>query len=344
MPRVTGAPSLIGRLALRKWATHLDALVLALALVACPFLAEAQQPPAKSARLGYLSFRAGASPLDEAFRQGLRELGYVEGQNIAIEYRYADFKPDRAAALAAELVRLNLDVIVSVGGPIPATAAKRATTTIPIVFDSGDPVGAGLVTRLDRPGGNLTGVDNFTGELNVKRLELLKEASPGVSRVFVLANPASPAHAKRLKELEGAARLLRVKLHVLEARQPQDIDVAFAALGRERGDAFLLLTSPLFFPQRDRIVNLVTKHRLLGIFFSQGFAEAGGLLSYGTNFTDLYRRLATYVDKILKGAKPADLPIEQPTTFELVVNLKTAKALGLAVPQSILLRANQVIE
>jgi len=248
--------------------------------VACGFLpmplaAEAQPPSGKTARIGYLGFASGPLPPDEAFRQGLRKLGYVEGEHIVIEYRWADFKPDRAAALAADLVRLKVDVIVSTGGPVSATSAKKATETIPIVFEAGDPVGAGLVTRLDRPGGNLTGVDHFVSELNVKRLELLKEMLPRISRVFVLANPASPPHARRLKELEAAARLLRVKLHVLEARQPQDIDVAFAALVRQRGEAFLLMTDPMFFTERKRIVDFAATHRFPGIFFWREFAEVG---------------------------------------------------------------------
>jgi putative ABC transport system substrate-binding protein len=317
---------------------------LACGLLWMPRAAEAQPQSGKPPRIGYLGFQSGPTFADQAFRQGLRELGYVEGENIVIEYRWADLKPDRASALAAELVRLNVDVIVSVSGPVPALAAKSATTTIPIVFEMGDPVRAGMVTRLNRPGGNLTGVDSFTGELNVKRLELLKEAIPGVSRVAVLANPTNPVTAQRLKEVDRAARALRVTLHVLEARQPKDIDDAFAAMARERVEAFLLLTDPLFFPQRERIVDLAAKHRLPGIFFWRQFAEAGGLLSYSSNLADTRRRLATYVDKILKGAKPGDLPIEQPMKFEMVINLKTAKAFGLTLPQSILLRADQVIE
>ena len=315
-----------------------------LGILTVPFAAKAQQPPGKTARIGYLSFRSGPSHLDEAFRQGLRELGHVEGHNIAIEYRWADFKPDRASALAAELVRLKVDVIVSTGGPVPATAAKRATRTIPIVFTMSDPVGLGLVTSLGRPGGNLTGVNILTVELNAKRLELLKGAVPGASRVAVLANPANPGMAEALKELEGAARALRVKLHVLEARERQEIDAAFAAMARERAEALLVMNDPMFLAQRERIVDLAAKHRVPGIFFFREFAEAGGLLSYSANLTDMYRRLATYVDKILKGAKPGDLPIEQPMKFELVINGKTAKALGLTIPPLPLLQADQVIE
>jgi putative ABC transport system substrate-binding protein len=318
--------------------------LLALGLVAAPLAAQAQQPSGKTARIGYLSSRSGPSFLDEAFRQGLRELGYVEGQNISVEYRWADFKSDRASTLAAELVRLNVDVIVSTGGPIPATAAKRATKTIPIVFATGNPVSAGLVASFNRPGGNMTGINVLGPELDVKRLDLLKEAVPGVSRVAVLANAANPVTAGALKDLEGAARALRVKLHVPEVRERQGIDDAFAAMARERAQALLVMTDPMFSVERERIVDLAAKHRLPGIFGWREFAEAGGLLSYDPNLADMYRRLATYVDKILKGAKPGDLPIEQPTKFEFVINLKTAKALGLTIPQPILFRADRVIE
>ena len=319
-------------------------VTLALALLAVPLVTKAQPPAGKTARIGYLSFRSGPSQLEEAFRQGLRELGYAEGQNMAIEYRWAEFKPDRASTLAAELVRLKVDVIVATGGPVPATAAKRATTTIPIVFTVSDPIGIGLVTRLGRPGGNLSGLNILTVEPNAKRLELLKEAVPGVSRVAVLANPANPGSAEAVKELEGSARVLRVKLHVLEARERQMIDTAFAAMARERAEALLVMNDPMFMTQRERIVDLAAKHRLPGIFEFREFAEAGGLLSYAANLADMYRHLATYVDKILKGVKPGDLPVEQPTKFELVINLKTARALGLTIPPSLLLRADQVIE
>ena len=321
------------------------ALILPLAsTLAVPIAVHAQPPQGKTAHIGYLSFRSGPSYLDEAFRQGLRELGYFEGQNIAIEYRWGDFKPDRVSTLAVELVRLKVDMIISTGGAVPATAAKRATQTIPIVFTAGDPVGAGLVARLDRPGGNLTGVSVLTIALNTKRLELLKEAVPSVSRVAVLANPANPAIRGVLKELEDAARALRVKLHVLEVRERQGIDDAFAAIARERAGALLVVSDPMFQSQRERIVDLAAKHRLPGIFEWRDFAEAGGLMSYATNLTDMYRRLAIYVDRILKGAKPGDLPVEQPTKFELVINVRTAKALGLTIPPSLLLRADRLIE
>jgi ABC-type uncharacterized transport system substrate-binding protein len=272
------------------------------------------------------------------------ELGYVEGHNIAIEYRWADWQLDRVAALAAELVRLNVDVIVSTGGGYTALAVKKAVTTIPVVFSAGDPLGMGLVARLDRPGENVTGVSVFSGELNAKRLELLKAAVPGVSGVAVLANPANPSTGAALKELEGAAQALRVTLQVLEARDHQEIDDAFAAMARERVEALLVVTDPMFFAQRERIVDLAAKHRLPGIFEWREFVEAGGLLSYGANIADMYRRLASYVDKILKGAKPGDLPVEQPTKFELVINLKTAQALGLTIPPTFLFQADEVIK
>ena len=320
--------------------------LLALGLLAAPLIAEAQQPSMKTARIGYVSLRSGPEHQEEAFRQGLRELGYVEGQNISVEYRWADWKPDRIPALAEELVRLKVDVIVSAGGgTVTVLAVKKATKTIPVVFvTGGDPVSTGLVASLARPGGNLTGVSFLTSELNAKRLDLLKAAVPGVSRVAVLTNPANPLTAGALKELEGAARALKVKLQVLEARDPQAIDDAFAAMKRERAGALLVRNDPMFFAQRERIVGLAAKSRLPGIFEWREFAEAGGLLSFGANITDVYRRLATYVDKILKGAKPGELPVEQPTKFELVVNLKTAKALGLTIPPSLVGRADRVIE
>jgi putative ABC transport system substrate-binding protein len=312
-------------------------------LVLTPGAASAQPPPGKIARIGYLSFRSEPSHLEEAFRQGLRELGHVEGQNITIEYRWADFKPERAGALAAELVRLKVDVIVSTGGSTPAAAVKQATRTIPIVFSAGDPVAVGLVTRLVRPGGNLTGIDNFTAQLNGKRLELLKAAVPDASRVAVLANPANPPTAGNLKELEGAARALRVKLSVWEVQKAQEIDHAFTAMARERPGALLVVNDPMFMSQRQRIVDLAAQHRLPGIFQAREFPEAGGLLSYNTSLPAIHHRLATYVDRILKGAKPGDLPIERPATFEFVINLRTAKALRLTIPKSVLDRADHVI-
>jgi putative ABC transport system substrate-binding protein len=300
------------------------------------------QPPAKTARIGYLSIRSERTNLDEAFLQGMRELGYVEGQNLFVEYRWADWKPERFSGLAEELVRLRVDVIVSTGSNDLAMAVKKGVQTIPVVFAAGDPVPTGIVTRLDRPGGNLTGVNLATTELNPKRLELLRAAVPGVSRVAVLANP-STTNTRQLKDVEGAAHVLSVKLQVVEARDPREIDTAFVTMTKERATALFVMPSPMFLTERDRIVRLASRHRLPGMFEQAEFADAGGLMSYGTNFAGMYRRLATYVDKILKGARPGDLPVEQPTTFELVINLKTAKALGLTLPQSLLQRADRVV-
>ena len=318
---------------------------LSASLLAAPLAAEAQQQPTKTARIGYLSPRSGPSIQDEAFRQGLRELGYIEGTNISLEYRWADWKTERMSAFAAELVGLKVDVIVATGGTAWVLVAKRATTTIPIVFTTGDPVRGGLVASFDRPGGNLTGVALLTDELNVKRLQLLKEAVPDVARVAVLVNPANVSTGKVLNDLEGAAQTLSVKLQVLKARGPRDIDEAFSALTKERPGAVLVLNDPMLFAQRVRIVDLAKKNRLPAAYEWREFADAGGFLSYGASITDIHRRLVTtYVDKILKGAKPADLPVQQPTKFELVINLKTAKALGLTIPPSILARADHVIE
>jgi putative ABC transport system substrate-binding protein len=327
------------------WYSAVGVIVtLTLGMLAAPFDAQAQQPPGKTARIGYVTLRAGPSFLEEAFQQGLRALGYVEGHNIAIEYRWANGQLDRVSALAAELVRLNVEVIVSTGGGATALAVKQAVTTIPVVFSVGNPLGIGLVARLDRPGGNVTGVSLLTNELDAKRLELLKAAVPWVSGVAVLANPANPTTGASVKALEGAAQALRVTLHVWEARAPQEIDDAFAAMGRERVEALLVVSDPMLFVQRERLVALAAKHRLPGIFEWREFVEAGGLLSYGTNIADMYRRLASYVDKILKGAKPGDLPVEQPTKFELVLNLKTAQAVGITIPPMLLFQADEVIK
>jgi putative tryptophan/tyrosine transport system substrate-binding protein len=326
------------------WGSVVGVIVtLTLGLLAAPLAVQAQPPPGKTARIGYVTFRSGPSFLEEAFRQGLRDLGYVEGHNIAIEYRWANGQLDRVSALAAELVRLNVEVIVSTGGGATALAVQKAVTTMPVVFTAGDPLGIGLVARLDRPGGNVTGVSLLTGELDAKRLELLKAAVPGVSGVAVLANPANPTTGAAVKALEGAAQALRVTLHVWEARAPQEIEAAFAAMGKVRVEALLVVADPMLFAERERLVALAAQHGLPGIFEWREFVEAGGLLSYGTNIADMYRRLASYVDKILKGAKPGDLPVEQPTTFELVINLKTAQALGLTIPPTFLFQADEVI-
>jgi putative ABC transport system substrate-binding protein len=318
-------------------------IVGTLSLLAAPLAAEAQ-PVEKVYRIGYLSMRSGPSYLDEAFRHRLRELGYIEGQNLSIDYRWADWKPDRAVAFAAELVRLKVEVIVATGGGVSALAAKKTTDTIPIIFTAGDPVEAGLVARLDRPGGNLTGINVLTVELNAKRLDLLKEAIPAVSHVSVLVNPGNPTTRITLKDLEGTARALRLKLQVLEVRERQEIDTASTVMARERAEALLVVSDAMFFAQRERIVDLAVRHRLPAIFEWREFADAGGLLSYGTNIAEMYRRLAGYVDKVLRGAKPGDLPVEQPTRYELVINMKTAKALGLTIPPSVIARADEVIE
>jgi putative ABC transport system substrate-binding protein len=320
---------------------------LAGGLLTAPLAAKAQ-PREKVPRVGYLSPGSPSEPFRrrrfEAFRQGLRELGYVEGQNIAIESRWAEGKYDRYSALAADLVRLKVDVIVAVGGRATQDA-QQATRTIPIVMSVViDPVGSGLVSSLARPGGNVTGLTIMASDLVGKQLELLKEVVPKVSRVALLWNPANPGSAPQLREAEAAARALGVRLQTLEARGPQEIDSAFAAMTRERAGALLILPDAIFGNQRRQIAELAAKRRLPSLLGVGEYAEAGGLMTYSANNLDLERRAATFVDKILKGAKPADLPVEQPAKFELVINLRTAKAIGLTIPQSLLLRADEVIQ
>jgi ABC-type uncharacterized transport system substrate-binding protein len=321
------------------------ALLVGLAL-AFVHVAEAQQQK-KIPRIGYLAVNSPSldRQLVEAFQQGLRRLGWVDGQSITIEYRFAEGKLDRLPALATELVRLKVDVIVSAGGTPPALAAKNATATIPIVFIStSDPVASGLVESLARPGGNVTGFSNFYAELSGKGLELLKEIVPKISRVASLWNPANPATKVSLKETEIAARALRVQLQSLEVRGPQDFEVAFSQMTRARADALIIQADPIFRGERARLAELAAKNRLPTVLPQSVYVEAGGLMSYGPNNPDLYSRAATYVDKILKGTKPVDLPVEQPRKFEFVVNLKTAKALNLTIPQSVLFRADRVIK
>jgi putative tryptophan/tyrosine transport system substrate-binding protein len=320
---------------------------LAGGLLATPLAAEAQQA-AKVPRIGYLETNRAASPhLSEAFRQGLRDLGYVEGRNVVIESRDAEGKFERFPALAAELVALKVDVIVVAGTP-GTLAAKQATRTLPIVFAAAsDPVGSGLVTSLARPGGNITGLSLLTPELVGKRLEQLTQAVPGVSRVVVLWQPSGHGEGTdkdMLKGADAAARALGVRLQVVEARGPADFDRAFSDMTRARAGALTVLPSSMFNSERSRLVDLAAKNRLPAVYPWREFVDAGGLMAYGPNLADLYRRAATYVDKILKGAKPGDLPVEQPTKFELVINLKTAKALGLTIPQSLLQRADEVIQ
>jgi putative ABC transport system substrate-binding protein len=321
-------------------------LSLALIIVALSVgasIAEAQQR-AKVRRIGYLASGSGLGPGGEAFRQGLRELGYVEGQNIAIEYRFAQGKLDRLFDLAAELVRLKVDIIVT-PSTLEAVAAQRATRTIPIVMAaSGDAVATGLVASLARPGGNVTGLTALARELSGKRLELLKEAVPGLSRVAVLWNAANPDKARDLEEMQVAAGALGLQLQSLEVRGPNDFESAFRATNSKRVGALFTLTDSLTITQQSRIVDLATKRGLPTLFQTRDFVDAGGLISYGPNDADLYRRAATYVDKILKGAKPGELPVEQPMRFELVINLKTAKKIGLTIPPELLVRADKVIK
>jgi putative ABC transport system substrate-binding protein len=308
------------------------------------------QQPSKTPRVGYvaLSLGAGDPRPREAFLQGLRDLGYADGKNLAIEYRDAEGKPERFPALATELVALKVDVIVTSGGTLGALAAKQATTTIPIVFGAvGDPVGEGLVASLARPGGNVTGLSVNSPELASKSLELLKQAVPRMTRVALLLKPdAMPDRARkdRLELWDGAARALGVRLQVVEARRPEDFYRAFADMTKARADALTVIATPLFDTERRRLVELAAARRLPAVYTLRSYVEAGGLMSYGPEISDLFRRAAAYVDKILKGAKAGDLPVEQPTKFELAINLKTAKALGLAIPPSLLQRADQLIE
>jgi putative ABC transport system substrate-binding protein len=322
-------------------------MILALGGLFGPIAAEAQQAT-KVPRIGYLTVDRAASPhLIEAFRQGLRDLGYVEGRNVEIEYRDAEGRPERLPGLAAELVALKVDVILA-GSTPQALAAKQATRTLPIVFASApDPVTSGLVTSLARPGGNVTGLSNIAPELVGKRLELLKQAVPGVSRVAVLWQPGgSGEHTGKdmLKEAEVAGRALGVRLQFVEARGPADFDRAFSDMTRAHASALTSLGGSMFFNARRRLVDLAAKNRLPAVYPQREFVDAGGLMAYGPDLADKFRRAATYVDRILKGARPADLPVEQPTKFELVINLKAAKALGLTIPPSLLARADHVVE
>ena len=315
-------------------------------LVAVPLVASAQQT-AKVPRVGWLSPGSGTS--DEnflaSFRDGLRELGWVAGQNIAIESRWAEGRFERLPDLAAELVRLKVDVIVA-SVTQASLAAKHATGTIPIVMVGvGDPLGSGLVASLARPGGNVTGPSSMLAEASGKQLALLKETVPKASPVAVLWNPANPVwQAAALKETESAAQALGLRLQLLEARGPDELEGAFAAMTRERAGALFIPADIIFVRYAQRIADLAASYRLPAMFGFREHVQAGGLMSYAANFGVMFRRAATFVDKILKGAKPGDLPVEQPTKFELVINLKTAKALGLTIPQSLLLRADEVIQ
>ena len=315
-------------------------------LLAAPLVAGAQQA-GRVHRIGYLTggLSTDRPHLIEAFRQGLRELGWVEGQNIVIEYRYAEGRFDRLPDLAAELVRLKVDIIVAVATPASA-AAKNATGTIPIVGISlGDPVGTGLIASLARPGGNITGVSYSVGVETIgKGLELLNEIVPNVRWVAILSNPGNPLHAPAVRDLKVAARSLGEQLQLLDARGPTEFDGAFAAMAKERVGGLFVVADTMFNLHRARLVELAAKSRLPAAYGTRDAVESGGLMSYGPSLPDLFERGATYVDKILKGAKPADLPVEQPTKFELVITLKTAKALGLTIPPSLLARADEIVE
>ncbi len=319
--------------------------LLALALLATPLAAEAQ-PTGKMYRIGFLG---AASPsgyyahLVEAFREGLRDLGYVEGRNVAIEYRWADDHYDRLPALAAELVRLKVDLIVT-HGTAGSRAAKQATTTIPIVMAiSGDAVATGLIASIARPGGNLTGSNFFFPELNAKRVELLKEVVPRARRMAAFGNPDNPAIPGAIRAMELIAQSLKMDLQVVEVRGPEDFPGAFSAMVKRGVDGVVVLDDAMLIANARRVADLAAKNRLPTIGFKE-YAEAGGLMAYAVNFPEIWRRAAVFVDRILKGTKPADLPVEQPTKFELVLNLRAAKALGLTIPQSVLQRADEVIQ
>jgi putative ABC transport system substrate-binding protein len=322
-------------------------LALSTLLFAVSFPVQAQQP-AKVPRIGYVSGSGNANnsgPNVEAFRHGLRDLGYTEGKNILVEYRYIAGTSDRIPSLVVELVQLKVDVIV-IGGTLAAMAAKKATTTIPIVFTTvDDPVAFGLIDSLGHPGGHITGLTSGAGPgLYGKRLELLKESFPRVSRVAALWNPDDPGSVVNVRGMEAPAQSLSLKLQSVEMREPNDLQQAFSAMKREHAEALVTILGALVSSQRSRIVDLAAKSRLATMCAESGWTEAGGLISYGASYPDLYRRAATYVDKILKSAKPADLPVEQPTKFELVINLKTAKQIGLTISPNVLARADKVIK
>jgi ABC-type uncharacterized transport system substrate-binding protein len=307
-------------------------------------IADAQQPPTKIPRIGYLMTRSLDPVRTEALRQGLRELGYVEGKTIVIEWRSAEGKLDHVPALVAELVRLNVDVIVT-AGPVPTRVSKDATSTIPIVMTQvNDPVGNGFVASLARPGGNITGLSTLAPEISGKQLELLKEILPSLSRAAVFGTSTQPGNSQMLKEVELAAAALAVKLQYVDVLTPEDIESAFRATVKGRAHAVLMIVaSSVVGDHRQKIVDLAVKSRLPAIYPFSSYVEAGGLMSYSVNITDLDRRAATFVDKILKGTKPADLPVEQPKKFEFIINLKAAKQIGLTIPPNVLARADKVI-
>jgi putative ABC transport system substrate-binding protein len=315
------------------------------AAAAWPLAARAQQPAAIPV-IGFLRSTSieRAAQLVAAFRQGLKESGYIEGQNVAIEYRSAEGQYDRLPALAEDLVRRQVAVIVATGGDAPALAAKAATSTIPIVFTGEDPIRAGLVASLSHPGGNLTGVNLLTSETGSKRLGLLRELVPKAATIAVLINPKTPGVERHLPDVQSAARTLGLQIRALNVTNESEIDAAFGALARERPDALLVNPDPFMNSRREQVVTLANHYRLPALYEWREFVEAGGLMSYGPSHTEPYRLIGTYTGRILKGAKPAELPVVQSTKFELVINLKTAKALGLTVPNTVLIAADEVIE
>jgi ABC-type uncharacterized transport system substrate-binding protein len=333
-------PELSRRIKNRKWA---GSVALVVTIAVCGARAEAQQA-AKPPRIGFImADSTGADPRVDAFRQGLRELGYVEGKNIAVEYRFAEGKEERLLKLVAELVGLKAEIIVTDGTAV-TRAVKNATKTIPIVMASdGDPVGNLFVASLARPGGNITGLTNLLAGLSGKRLEVLKDAIPATSRFGIIWNPENPSSITGFKETQVAAQSLGVQLQSLEVRGPNDFESAFQAAKKGQAGALTVVSDSVMFAHRTRMLELAAKQRLPTMHTQSLWVQDGGMISYGTYFPDLYRRATTYVDKILKGAKPADLPVEQPTKFELVINLKTAKQIGLAIPPNVLARADRVI-
>jgi len=320
-------------------------ILVAVVLLALGVIAGAQQPTTVP-RIGYLSANSlsSASAFVEAFRQGLRELGYTEGKNVVIEWRSAEGKFDQLPDLAAELVRLRVDVIFAAAAPA-IKAASQATKTIPIVFEMlADPVSAGFVSSLAKPGGNLTGVAGLAPELSGKRLELLKEIVPRLKRVAILGNPSNPNFRSVLTETKTAASALGLQLQVLEVKEPAKLQNAFSAMTKARAEALSIIPDPMFVGEQKRIIDLAAKGRLPVIYGTSGAVDAGGLIAYAPSQSEMFKRAATYIDKILKGAKPADLPVEQPTKFEFIINLKAAKQIGLTIPPNVLARADRVIK
>ena len=323
---------------------QITVFILCAMLFALSFSAQAQQP-GKVPRIGYLSLRSGFGVNDEAFRQGLRELGYTEGQNIVVEWRFVDGKSERYHDFAAELVRLKVDAIVTASGDEPIIAAMNVTKTIPIIITTGsDPVARGFVASLARPGGNVTGLSYMGHELSGKRLELLKEVVPKLFRVAVLGDRDHQNYNVQMKELQAAAEALALQLQPVQLRVAEDLENAFSAIARDRGGALFVLSNPAIGFFRGKVVEFATKGRLPGIYATPNWVDAGGLMSYAPASADQVRRAAVYVDKIIKGTKPGDLPIERPRKFELVINLKAAKQIGLTIPPNVLARADRVIK